>query len=244
MQDDKPSSDGKTPDDNPYAPPRNERMSAVEETVTDHRKQREEHLRRESCIRVTGLLCLILAIFVILSFGLGALYELRTSDISAEAAIDSWLYRRWLARMTGVISIAVVAAVVSFGLYWLRSWGRWWLTIVALLHASLLLIAWLLLGIVSRPEIQEYVDPTGLFVMSVVSALSSLPLLLLVWSRKGRTVFAPGYLETIRRTSDLRPGCSGSVLALCVVPTVLVWHVTLLMTVLLIVLMLGFISSI
>jgi hypothetical protein len=187
---------------------------------------------------------MIMAIIVILSFGLGTLYELRKSALSPDGAIEPWLYRRWIARMTSVISIAVVAAVVSFGLYWLRNWGRWWVTIVAVLHASLLMIVWLLRAIASQPEIQENVDPTGLFVISVASALSSLPMLLLVWTRKGRTVFSPPYRETIRRTPDLRPGCSGGLLAVFVVPTVLVWYFSLLMTVLLTLLMLGFYGSI
>jgi hypothetical protein len=217
----------------------------VEERVTDQiRKQRQDHLRRESCVRVTGLLCLILAVIVILSFGLGTLSELRKSPSFSERGIEPWMHQRWIFRMTTVISTAVIACITSFGLYKLQNWGRWAFTMVTALPASLLACGWLLLNRAAYRGLEESADPDGLIIASVVSALFSLPSLFLMWSPKGRMVFSPGYREAIRQTPDLRPGCWGILPALIVVPAALVSYFVLTMTVLLIVLMLGLIRSI
>jgi hypothetical protein len=245
MQDSKPSSDGERPDDDPYAPPRPELRADFEAKATDQiRRQRQEHLLRESCIRVTGLLCLIMAVIVILSFGLGTLFELRNSAPSSEGGIEPWVHQRWIFRMASVIAVAAIAAVTSFGLYKSQNWGRWTLTTVTALPASLLACGWLLLKGTAYRGLEESVDPDGLIIVSVVSALFSLPSLFVMWSPKGRMVFSPGYREAIRQTPDLRPCCWGILPALVVVPAALVSYFVLTMTVLLIVLMLWLIRSI
>ena len=65
--------------------------------------QRTKHLRRESCIRIAGLIGLILAGCTLLTFGFGTLYELYRQD---EAGIEQWVFGRRVARMTCVISTA------------------------------------------------------------------------------------------------------------------------------------------
>jgi hypothetical protein len=90
-------------DENPYAPPMADIKPAADEAGTDQAgNQRTKHLRRESCIRVTGLFGLILAGLVVLSFRLGSLSELYRQD---EEGIPSWMFRRWVARMICLISI-------------------------------------------------------------------------------------------------------------------------------------------
>ena len=210
MQQSEPSSDAERPDENPYAPPRAELRPEVDKKTADEgESQRKEHLRRESCIRVTGLLCLIMAMIIILTFGFGTLSELRRIGSSGEEGIEPWMHRRWIARMTSVISLAVIGAVTSWGLFRLKNWGRWALTIVTTLPIPALFCGWLLLPRTANPAVEESPDLVGLIAMSVVSALSSLPSLFLVWSPKGRMVFSPGYRQTIRQTPELRPGCSG-----------------------------------
>jgi hypothetical protein len=245
MQDSKPSSDGERPVDNPYAPPRSERGPGVEGGAIDEiRAQRQAHLRRESCVRVTGLLCLILAVVVILSFGLGTLFELRRIASTPEETNAPWVHQRWVFRMTCVNLVAVIAAITSFGLYKLQNWGRWALTMVTALPALLLASGWLLLNRGAYRGLEESVDPDGLIIVSVVSALFSLPSLFLMWSPKGRMVFSPGYRETIRQTPDQRPGWWGILPAVVVVPAALVSYIVLTMTMLLFVLLLGLIRSI
>ncbi len=134
MRQSEPSRDGERPDENPYAPPRAEVRPEIDQKGTDQAaSQRKEHLRRELCIRVTGLLCLIMAIIVILTFGLGTLWELRAADSAERGGVEPWMHERWIVRMTSVISLAAIAAVSSWGLFRLRNWGRWALTIVTML---------------------------------------------------------------------------------------------------------------
>ena len=73
----KPPSDAERTVENPYAPPRALESPATATAETSQaRSQRQQHLRRESCIRATGLVCLIVGVLVLLSFGLGTLSEL------------------------------------------------------------------------------------------------------------------------------------------------------------------------
>jgi hypothetical protein len=243
MQQSKPSSDGERQDD-PYAPPRAETGQAIEEKETDQAAtQRRKHLRRESCIRVTGQLCLIIAVIVFLTFGLGTLSELRRLGSSGEEAIEPWMHRRWVARMTSVISLALIAAVTSWGLFRLRNWGRWALTILTTLPVPALLCGWLLLPRAPKPGLEQSPDLGGLLLLWVMSTLSSVPSLFLMWSPKGRMVFSSGYRETIRQMPDLRPGCSGFLPTLLAVPAGFLSYSLLMVTVLMSMVMLGLIDD-
>jgi hypothetical protein len=86
MAQDEPTMRAERPDENPYAPPRTETAPAVIEKKTDEvGNLRTKHLRRESCIRVAGLIGLNVAGFVVLTFGIGAISELyRQKDDSFE----------------------------------------------------------------------------------------------------------------------------------------------------------------
>jgi hypothetical protein len=233
------------PDENPYAPPRTEITPAVDEQEPDHAdqasNQRTKHLRRESCIRVAGLIGLILAGCVVLTFGFGTLYELSRQD---EEALEPSVYRRWVARMSCVILIAVIAFVTSWGLFRLRNWGRWALTIVTTLPLPVLVCAWLLLNRTASPEVQESMDLAGLITVSVISALPYTLLLFLMWSPKGSVVFSLEYQKTIRQTPHLRSGCSGIFPALLAVSAEVFSYFVLLMSVLSILAMMGLIRSI
>jgi hypothetical protein len=240
MEQTKPSQDGDRPDENPYAPPREDLRSAVLENVTDHvANLRAKHIRRESCIRIAGLIGLFLAGCAVLTFAFGSLLE-----IYNHAAVEPWRYRRWVARMSGVISIAVLAFVTNLGLFRLRNWGRWALTLAATLPVPALVCVWLLLNSNANPEAQESLNTADLTVLFVMSALSCPPLLFLMWSPKGEMVFSPQYSQTIRQTPGLRSGCSGTFAALAAVSAEAIAYLVLLLTVLSILLMLGLIRSI
>jgi hypothetical protein len=230
------------PDENPYAPPSEDRAASVDEKATDQvRNQRTKHLRRESCIRIAGLIGLILAGCGVLTFGFGTLFELFRQE---EDGIELWMYRRWIARMLCVISIAILAFVTSWGLFRLRNWGRWALTIVTTLPLPVLICAWLLLNRTANPEVQESIDRVGLTIVSVISTLPCTLLLFLMWSPKGSMVFSPEYREIIRQTPHLRSGCSGIFPALLAVSAELFSYFVLLKSVLSILAMMGLIRSI
>jgi hypothetical protein len=243
MQQSKPSSDAERPDENPYAPPKAEISSAVEEGKTDEAgSQRQKHLRRETCIRITGLLSLILATIVLLSFGLGTLYEFQKTA-TGEVAIEAWIYRRWVARMATVNSLAFVATVTSWGLFQLRNWGRWALTIVLLVPFPILLFSLLLRNCSEAATAQESVDSIGLIALSIVLALSCTPQLFLLWSPKGRTVFSAGYRKIIEQTPKLRGGCLGFLQALLIIPASFASYLVLMVTTLNTLVILGLIRS-
>ena len=140
------------------------------------------------------------------------------------------MYRRWVARMIGVISIAILAFVTSWGLFRLRNWGRWALTIVTTLPVPALVCGWLLLSGAGNSGLQENLDQAGLTTLTMMSALSCPFLLFLLWSPRGNMVFSAEYSETIRRTSASRPGCSGIVPALAAAFAEVISYIVLLFT--------------
>jgi hypothetical protein len=212
--------------------------------VDEVRGTRQQHLLRESCIRLTGLFSLILAVIVILSFGLGTLWELRRINTSEDGGLDPWVVRRWAFRMIVLLALAVLAAVTSWGLYRLKNWARCALTIVTILPIPVHLASWLLLYMTANRTAQENIDPEGLIALSIMSAYSCPTVLFLMWSPKGRTVFFRGYLEVIRQTPDLKPGCSGVMPTIITVPAGFFSYWGLLIAVLIILVMAGLIRSI
>ena len=238
----KPDSPAERPDENPYAAPEVERTPAPDGDETDPVwSQRTKHLRRESCIRVTGLIGLIFAGFVLLAFGGGMLVEIFRQE---EEGIELWMHRRWMARMIGVSSIAILAFVASLGLFRLQNWGRWTLTIMATLPVPAIVCAWLFENRTANPGVQDGLETANFAVLFVMSALSSPLLLFLMWSPRGQTVFSSEYAETIRQTPGSRPGCSGIFPALAAVFAELISCLVFLLTALSLLVLLGVIRSI
>jgi hypothetical protein len=241
MQKSTPPSDAERPVDNPYAPPRANESPATTES-SQARSQRQKHLRRESCIRATGLLCLIVGVLLLVSFGWGVLSELRKLS-SGERDIDPWIYRRWIARTATESSLAFIAAVTSWGLFQLRNWGRLTLTIISVIPVPILLCSCLVRGSSGDPSFQESLDPFGSIALSVMSALSCAPQLFLLWSPKGTMVFSPGYREIIQQTPDVRGGCFGFLHALLIIPVSCTSYCVLMMATMNTLVILGLIRS-
>jgi hypothetical protein len=242
MQQSEPPRRDEQRDENAYAPPRAALTPVVDQNPTDHAEnQRRKHLRREACIRVAGLIGLFLAGFVVLTVGFGALSERHRQQAEG---IEPWMYRRWVARMVCVGLIAVLAFATSWGLFRLRNWGRWALTVVTTLPVPALVCGWHLRILAANPGVQEKLNPAALTTLSALSALSCPLLLFLMWSPRGEMVFSAEYSETIRRTPRSRPGCSGIMPALAALTAELASYLVLLLTVLSILAMLGLITSI
>jgi hypothetical protein len=242
MRQSKPSSDGEQTVENPYAPPRTEMEPTIDGKATNESENRRtKHLRRETCIWLAGLIGLILAGCVVVTFGFGTFSELYRQE---EEGIEPWMYRRWVARMICVISIAVLALVTSWGLFRLRNWARWALTIVATLPVAALVCGWLLLILTQNPAVQATLNYAGLTALSVMSTLSFPFLLFLMWSPRGEMVFAPEYSETIRGTPGSRAGCLVILPVLAAVSAELASYFVLLLTVLSILVILDLICSV
>ena len=240
MEQTKPSEDGERPHENLYAPPRADLGPPVLEDVADQSaNQRTKHLRRESCIRLAGLIGMILAGCVVLAVGFGSVFE-----VYYHVNVEPWKYRRWAARMSCVISIALVAFVTSWGLFRLRNWARWALTLVTTLPVPALVCVSFLLNRNACPGAHEGLETADLTILFVMSALTCPLLLFLMWSPRGEIVFSPEYSETIRRTPGSRPGCAGAIAALAALSAEAISYLVLLLTVLSILVILGLIRSI
>jgi hypothetical protein len=179
---------------------------------------------------------------VVLTFGLGTLSQLLEPDSLND--IPPWMYRRWVVRMTGVIALALVAAVTSWGMSRQRSWGRRALTVVTTLPIPVLLCGWLLLNHTDNPGLRRSLDPAGLTALSVLSVISCPLLLFLVRPITGRTGLPPGCRDKSRETPSARPGCGGIASALAIVLAALASYFVLLLTFLSILAVLGVIRSI
>jgi hypothetical protein len=242
MPQNEPRMRGERPSENPYAPPRTEIGPAlVDKDIVEVGNQRRNRLRRESCIRVAGLIGVVVAGCVVLTFGLGAVSELYRQE---DEGYEPWMYRRRIVRIISVISIAVLAFVTSWGLFRLRNWGRWALTIVTTLPVPALVCGWLLRSFTLDPGIQGMVNPACLTTVSVMSALSCPLLLFLMWSPRGEMVFSHDYSEIIPRTPGSCPGYSGILPALAALSAELASYFVLLLIMLSILVILGLIRSI
>jgi hypothetical protein len=236
-------SDAESPEVNPYAPPRAQVTPTDDDAENEQlRIQRRRYFTRESCIRATGLVCFAVAVIALLVFLLGTLSEYRKAS-SDELDIEQWMYRRWVARMATINSLAFIATVTSWGLFRLRNWGRWAVTIVSLFPTPILLCYWLFGDHTGDPAVRESLNSVGLIALMITSVLSFIPQLYFLWSPKGRMVFSPGYRSIILLTPDQRGGCLGFLQAFLFFPAICTSYLVLMMTTLNSLVILGLIRS-
>ncbi|WP_145272671.1 hypothetical protein [Tautonia plasticadhaerens] len=180
---------------------------------------------------------------VLLSFGLGTLSQLGGPDSFEARGIEPWMRRRWVARMSSVLSLALVAAWASWGLFLLRRWARWLLTCVAALPIPLVAGGWVLLVGGFDPVLRGRIEAGGLVALSATSVVSCDLLYALLWSPRARTVFLPKSAGKSVVKDRERVGCSAIAGASGVALAVLLWFYVLLMTVLSTLVVLGMIRS-
>jgi hypothetical protein len=97
MQQSKPYTDAERPDDNPYAPPKAETSTSVDEGKTNEvARRRRTHLCRETCIRITGLLSFVMTVIGTLVCGLGTIFALQWFHSSDEEGVEAWTNQEWL----------------------------------------------------------------------------------------------------------------------------------------------------
>jgi hypothetical protein len=230
MSQSNPSADGERQDDNPYAPPRTEIRPGVESQDTDERPCGiSRQPRREIALRIGGLFGFIIAIVIALGFCYGTLLRFRNSD--GGRGIEAGTSQGSLA-LAGIVSLSIIAAVTSWGVFRLKNWGRWALTITTMLTAPALLCVGLLVTYTAKPGFKGTFNYNVFNVFCVMSLLSSSVLVLLMWSPKGRIVFSPGYKESIRQTPRLRDRCAGLILGLLTALAGLISYFAILLTVL------------
>jgi hypothetical protein len=230
------SSEAENRRSNPYAPPQSESGPTADSTAIDEAlNQRRIHLRRESCIRMTGLLSFMLNAIVVVALGLLAYFALRP--------FPSPIPRSWIAFATLVAAIAFACAVTGWGLYLLRNWARWGLTLLAALPPASQILCWILINYASDPPWDRVPGPGRLERTIGLSLLSSLPQLIVMWSPKSSVVFSSAYKVIIRQTRALPRGWLGILPAMLLAPAALLSSFLLMMSVILAMAMFGMVPT-
>jgi hypothetical protein len=119
------------------------------------------------------------------------------------------MHQRWIARMTCVLALAVIAAVMSWGLCRLRNWAKWLFTFAVALPTPLLLWSWIIASRLGKNAPPADLDPSGMVYMVLISILIASPVLYLMWSPRGAMVFSPERSESIARMRPNHLGCAG-----------------------------------
>jgi hypothetical protein len=203
--------------DNPYAPPQAEIGPQVDERETvAGANQLARQPTREIAFRLGGLLGFILAIVVILAFGYGILARVRDANDFGGRGIELGMPQTWIV-LASVISLSTIATATSWGMFRLQNWARWALTIAATLSVPTLFCVGFLAHQTVKPGFRENFNYNAFTVFCVMSLLSCLMLLFLMWSPIRRTVFSPGYRNLARQMPNVRQGCFGLILAVIVV---------------------------
>ncbi len=136
--------------------------------------------RREATIRIGGLLIVPPAVLLLLFVAYHV--EPWTPDPT----------EFWTAKLFFVMAVCLLAALTGWGLFELRRWSRWALSIAATALTPVSVYVLSLYFRIIRENDVWMVELTAL-----IAATSWIPLLLILWSPNGRTVFAPEYRRVV-----------------------------------------------
>src|SRR4051812_31830654 len=123
---------GPTPDLDPYFVPESDGLKDDAKWAPP----REEDIRRdllptEAAFRVAGTIGMVLGASVFVIFAVPVSGMLREAGEPGGILLgEDWRWRRWVARMASVLTLAVVGAVTSWGLRRRRPWTRWSLIVL------------------------------------------------------------------------------------------------------------------
>ena len=167
---------------------------------------RRDLLPTEAAFRVAGTTAMILGASVFVVFAVPVSSMLRHADGPDGLLVDEdWLFRRWVARMTTALTLAVLASLMGSGLRRRRPWAR-----VALIGLGGVPILALIAGLVLRATgmgqaVREFSDALVLPCVGAIVYPASLAAFWAAFSRRCRAVFDPDYDDLIARTPKLTP---------------------------------------
>jgi hypothetical protein len=206
---------GPTPDFDPYFVPEGHGpKSGAKWVPTGEEDIRRDLLPTEAAFRVAGTVGMVLAASVFVIFAVPVSGILHGAGEPGGILLgEGWLWRRWVARMASVLTLAVVAAVTGWGLRRRRPWARWALIVLAAvpllaLVAGLGLQAW---G--ADPALRELGDVMTMPCVGVVVFPASIAACWAACSRRGRAVLGPHYEGLVARTPKLSPRLTTGLLA-------------------------------
>jgi hypothetical protein len=224
---------GPTPDLDPYFVPEGHgSKGGTKWAPRGEAEIRSDLLPTEAALRVAGTIGMVLSASTFVIFAVpvsGMLREAGGPD--GILLVEDWLWRRWVARMASLLTLAVVAAVNCWGLSRLRPWARWPLVALAAvpplaLVAGLGLRAWS-----ADPALRELGDVMTMPCVGLVVYPASIAACWAACSRRGRTVLSPHYEGMVARTPKLSARLTTGLpagLALALAMLILYW--TLLLT--------------
>src|SRR4051794_28442911 len=193
---------------------------------------RRDLLATEAAFRVAGTIGMVLGASVFALFAVPVSGMLRVAvEPGGVLLVEDWKWRRWVARMAAVLTLAVLATVTSWGLSRPRPWARWALIALGSVPplASVAGI-WLLVRAAdpARRELGEVLmmPCVGAFVFP-----ASIAAYRAAFSRRGRAVLSPDYEDVVARTPKLSPiPRSGLRSGLWLASAMLILYWTLLLT--------------
>ena len=177
----------------------------------------DEYLRRdllptEATFRVAGTVGMIFgaATFVIFAVPVSRMLVTAAEPGGVMLAPD-WIWRRWVARMSVDLTLAVVGVVMSWGLSRLRPWARWGLLGLGIVPPAALASGIGTLIWSSDPDHRELgrglIHPcVGAFVYP-----ASIVMLRAAFGRRGRSILNSGYAPILARTPKQHPDLAGAI---------------------------------
>jgi len=188
-------------------------------------------LPTEAMFRVAGAIGMVLGAAVFVIFAVPVSGMLRVAGEPGGVLLDEdWKWRRWVARMATVLTLAVVAAATSWGLGRRRPWARWALILLGAVPPLALAVGLGLRPQGDEPAVRELGDVMTMPCVGVIVFPASALAFWAACSRRGRLVFGPQYDELSARTPKLSPAWktglpTGATLALTMF--ILYWTVLL-----------------
>lgn len=163
-------------------------------------------LPTESAFRLAGTLGMVLAASIFVIFAVPVSGILRVAGEPGGVLLgEDWILRRWIVRMASILTLAVVAAVTSWGLIRLHPWSRW--VLLGLGTVPLWTLGFTV-GLRIRgggSVLQGLGDVLAMLCASIFVIPSSITAFWAACARRGRMVLGLHYNGLVARTSKLSP---------------------------------------
>jgi hypothetical protein len=175
---------------------------------------RYDLLPTEAAFRVAGTAVMVLAaaIFVVSALPVSAMLR-RAGEPGGLLLDEGWLLRRWVARVATVLTLAVLASVMGWGLRRRHPWARWALIVLGAVPPLALVVGIWLRALGSHPALREFGEALTHPCVGLVIFASGLSALQAACSRRGRVVLSPHYDGLVARTPKLSPSVRSGLLA-------------------------------
>lgn len=198
---------GPTPDLDPYfAPEDHPPKGGTKGAPPGEEEIRRDLLPTEAAFRVAGTIAMVLGASVFVLFAVPVSDVLREAGEPGGVLVgEDWLWRRWVARMASVLTLAVTASAMGWGLRRRRRWARRALFVLGVAPTLALAVGFGFRA--ARPD-AALPGPGDILRMPIpwlVIFTAGFATSCATCSRRGRAVFDPRYEEVVARTPKQSP---------------------------------------